>query len=248
MHSIRSKISVSILIALAALVISQPSSATTLSLDVTTLKGVTQIGTVTTAQVGNDVKVTITLDPGYLLPTHDSYVMFNTTGGLKLTNTSLNGFSLSKVHDQLSHITTIGGFTFTDVFRLHSGADQHKAAKTKAPSRPHHDKDDQVADKDDDHAKAKTAHHHVSDRDKENQILLAGLTFKILNANVNQLTGFGVQFCVADERACGKIGFAETSSLSTAPEPGTLALLGTGLVGLATVVRRRSGGKKKSAS
>lgn len=133
MHSIRSKISVSILIVLAALVISQPSSATTLSLDVTTLKGVTQIGTVTTAQVGNEVKVTITLDPGYLLPTHDSYVMFNTTGGLKLTNTSLDGFSPS----------------------------------------------------------------------------------------------------------------TETSSLSTAPEPGTLALLGTGLVGLATVVRRRSGGKEK---
>ena len=247
MHCIRPKIFLPVLIALAVFVISQPSSATTLSLDVTTLKGVTQIGSVTTTQVGKDVKVTITLDSGYLLPTHDSYVGFNTTAGLKLTNKSLDEFSVSKISDKLSHVTTIGGFTFTDVFRIDAG-NAHPKPEHSLLSH-HHDKDDQMADKDDDIGKAKpTAHrHHDRDRDKENRILLSGLTFTILNADVNQLTGFGLQFCVANEGRCGKIGFAETSSVAVAPEPGTLALIGTGLVGLATMVRRTSG-KKKSAS
>jgi hypothetical protein len=246
MHYICPRISLPVLIALTVLVISQPSSATTLSLDVTTLKGVTQIGSVTMSQVGKDVKVAITLDSGYLLPTHDSYVMFNTDSGLKLTKTSLDGFSVSKMSDRLTHVTTIGGFTFTDVFRINAGNSHPKPEHSSL--RQHHDRNDQVADNDDGGFKAKAAHfHHDRDRDRENRILLSGLTFTILNANVNQFTGFGLQFCVADDGRCGKIGFAETSSVAVAPEPGTLALIGTGLVGLATMVRRSSG-KKKSVS
>lgn len=241
MHVIRPIISIPVLIVLAVLVVSQPSSANTLPLDVTTLKGVTQIGSVTTTQVGGNVKVTITLDSGYLLKTDDGYVMFDTTGGLKLTKTSLNGFSASKMSDSLSRVTTIGGFTFTDIFRIDTG-DSHP--KTNHKSSGHHqDKDDKKADKDDDHNKTKVAHHH-QDRDMENQILLSSLTFTILNANANQLTGFGLQFCIGDENRCGKTGFAETSGVSTVPEPGTLALIGTGLVGLGTVVRRRKSGRK----
>jgi hypothetical protein len=68
----------------------------------------------------------------------------------------------------------------------------------------------------------------------------------ILNAKDDQLNGFGLQFCVAEQSRCGKTGFAETSSISTVPEPGTLALIGTGLVGLASIVRRRKNRNAKA--
>jgi len=56
----------------------------------------------------------------------------------------------------------------------------------------------------------------------------------------NQFTGAAIHFCTASGGGCGpQTGFASSGPPTSVPEPGTMSLMGTGLIGLAGVVRRR---------
>lgn len=72
------------------------------------------------------------------------------------------------------------------------------------------------------------------------QAFLTTLSFTINNATAANITGFGFHVCFSfNGTDCALTGFAATGNVPTVPEPGTLGLLGTGLVGLAGLVRRK---------
>lgn len=67
---------------------------------------------------------------------------------------------------------------------------------------------------------------------------MISFTLTASGLTASQFTSFAIHFCTASGTNCGpRTGFAQGSGPSPVPEPGTLALLGTGLLGLASLRR-----------
>ncbi len=66
------------------------------------------------------------------------------------------------------------------------------------------------------------------------------LSFVISGVSVDQFSNFVIHFCNGSGTNCApQTGFASNEPPTAVPEPGSLSLLGTGLVALAGVARRR---------
>ena len=70
---------------------------------------------------------------------------------------------------------------------------------------------------------------------------MISFTLTASGLTASQFTSFAIHFCTASGTNCGPMtGFAQGSGPSPVPEPGAMVLLGTGLLGLASL-RRTSG-------
>ena len=66
------------------------------------------------------------------------------------------------------------------------------------------------------------------------------LSFVISGASVDQFSSFVIHFCNGSGTNCApQTGFASNGPPTAVPEPGSLSLLGTGLITLAGIARRR---------
>ena len=183
------------LILVATLSIPPAASATSFNLTDNKLGISGGLGTATVTRIGNDVRVTISMRPGYAIITDRGFLGFNLTGGLKLTDGALSSFSVGGITHRLEPSSSRAGFTFSQLFE--------------------------------------------TDNDSGGQLFVSTLSFTIQNASLSEIAGLGVYFCVVEGNGCSATGYATGAPTSAVPEPGTLGLLGTGMIGMAALLRRR---------
>lgn len=160
-------------------------------------------GLVELSQNGNNVNVTIAMNPGFGVKLSGGDLFVNTTTGTTLGNFSnvMAGQALNSLSSVGIHNLKIGGVLGSFTFNY----------------------DQQL---------------------KTNLTQATFVTFTLNNVKISQLTGFGIHLCVVASKGygCALTGFAVTGPSvppPEVPEPSTLGLLGTGLVGIAGLVRRR---------
>jgi len=112
------------IVALAAIAIAPAASADSFNLTNNNLGLSGVLGTVTTAQNGSNMTVSIQMSPGYAILVNGGDLGFTTGGGLTLTDSSLSSFSVSGMSAALKDNTTIGSFTFDYLFQTSVGGGQ----------------------------------------------------------------------------------------------------------------------------
>jgi hypothetical protein len=170
------------------------------------------VGTVTLTQNGGNVMVTIQANSGYSLKLGNGQdILFNTSASL--SGASISGIKIDGVSYgggfSLSTVATRAGFTFA--YDL-NGLSNGNASATQISF-------------------------------VISNITVAQLEQTFTNPHNHHVNPYfwGVHFCVGGGTGCGtgNTGFAYGNQTTVVPEPGTLSLLGTGIIGMAGFMRRR---------